>query len=53
MTLTMTQAEAQKILLEWVQTKFPGQFSTVALEGYGHNKLFTFFANEEPEDESQ
>ena len=52
MTLTMTQAEAQKILLEWVQTKFPGQFSTVALEGYSHNKLFTF-TNEEPEDESQ
>jgi hypothetical protein len=50
MKLTMTQAEAEKILLEWAQAKFPNEFNTVELDSY--SKTFTF-TKEETKDGSQ
>jgi hypothetical protein len=52
MKLTMTQAEAEKILLEWAQAKFPNEFNTVEFDGYNYRKTFTF-TKEEIKDESQ
>ena len=52
MKLTLTQAEAEKVLLQWAQDKFPGQFNKVELDGYSYNKTFTF-TNEEPIDAAQ
>ena len=52
MKLTLTQAEAEKVLLQWAQDKFPGQFNKVELDSYSYNKTFTF-TNEEPIDVAQ
>jgi hypothetical protein len=52
MKLTMTQAEAEKILLEWAQAKFPNEFNTVELDYYSYSKTFTF-TKEETKDGSQ
>jgi len=46
MKLTMTQAEAEKILLEWAQNKFPDQFNTVEFDSYSYSKTFTFTKEE-------
>jgi len=52
MKLTMTQAEAEKILLEWAQRTFPDQFNTVEFDCYSYSKTFTF-TNEEIKDAAQ
>jgi hypothetical protein len=52
MKLTMTQAEAEKILLEWAQNKFPDQFNTVEFDSYSYSKTFTF-TKEETKDAAQ
>jgi len=52
MKLTMTQAEAEKILLEWAQNKFPDQFNTVEFDSYSYSKTFTF-SKEEIKDAAQ
>jgi hypothetical protein len=52
MKLTMTQAEAEKILLEWAQHQFPGQFNTVEFDSYSYSKTFTF-SKEETKDATQ
>jgi hypothetical protein len=52
MKLTMTQAEAEKILLEWAQNKFPDQFNTVEFDSYSYSKTFTF-TKEEIKDATQ
>jgi|APGre2960657423_1045063.scaffolds.fasta_scaffold02351_3 hypothetical protein len=52
MKLTMTQAEAEKILLEWAQNKFPDQFNTVEFDSYSYSKTFTF-TKEETKDATQ
>jgi hypothetical protein len=52
MKLTMTQAEAEKILLEWAQNKFPDQFNTVEFDSYSYSKTFTF-SKEEIKDATQ
>jgi hypothetical protein len=52
MKLTLTQAEAEKVLLEWAQDKFPGQFNKVEFDAYSYNKTF-IFTNEEPIDAPQ
>ena len=46
MKLTMTQAEAEKILLEWAQNKFPDQFNIVEFDSYSYSKTFTFSKEE-------
>jgi hypothetical protein len=52
MKLTMTQAEAEKILLEWAQNQFPSQFNTVEFDSYSYSKTFTF-SKEETKDATQ
>jgi hypothetical protein len=52
MKLMMTQAEAEKILLEWAQRTFPDQFNTVEFDCYSYSKTFTF-TNEEIKDAAQ
>lgn len=52
MKLTMTQAEAEKILLEWAQNKFPDQFNIVEFDSYSYSKTFTF-SKEEIKDATQ
>lgn len=52
MKLTMTQTEAEKILLEWAQNKFPDQFNTVEFDSYSYSKTF-IFTKEETKDATQ
>jgi len=52
MKLTLTQTEAEQILLEWAQYKFPDQFNEVTYDDYGYSKKYTF-TKEEPTDAAQ
>ena len=53
MELKITLKEAEKILLEWAQAKFPDMFNQVEIDDrYSYSKTFTF-SKKEPKDESQ
>jgi hypothetical protein len=51
MELKLTIEEAQKVLLEWAQTKFGDAFNKVQKEGYSFNESFVF-TKEETDNES-
>lgn len=51
MELKITLPEAERLLLEWAQAKFPDMFNQVDIDDrYGYNKTFTF-TKEEPKDD--
>ena len=50
MELKITLPEAERLLLEWAQAKFPDMFNKVDFDQYGYNKTFTF-TKEEPKDD--
>ena len=52
MELKITLPEAERLLLEWAQAKFPDMFNEVNFDTYGYSKTFTF-TKEESKDESQ
>jgi hypothetical protein len=52
MELKITLPEAERILLEWAQAKFPDMFDQVETDRYSYTKTFTF-TKQEPKDESQ
>ena len=49
MELRITIKEAEQILLEWAQAKFPGAFNTVDIETYSYSKPVKFTKEETPE----
>jgi hypothetical protein len=53
MELKITLPEAERLLLEWAQAKFPDMFNQVNIDDrYSYSKTFTF-TKEEPKDEPQ
>ena len=52
MELKITRPEAERLLLEWAQAKFPDMFNQVNFDKYGYSETFTF-TKQEPKDESQ
>jgi hypothetical protein len=52
MELKITLPEAERLLLEWAQAKFPDMFDQVETDRYSYTKTFTF-TKQEPKDESQ
>jgi hypothetical protein len=53
MELKITLPEAERLLLEWAQAKFPDMFDEVAIDDrYSYRQTFTF-SKKEPKDESQ
>jgi len=54
MELKITQSEAERLLLEWAQAKFPDMFNQVELDDRysSYSKTFTF-SKKEPKDEPQ
>ena len=46
MELKITLPEAERLLLEWAQAKFPDMFNEVDFDQYGYSKTFTFTKKE-------
>ena len=49
MELKITAKEAEKILLEWAQAKFPDAFNSVEIETYTYSGEIKFTKEETPE----
>jgi hypothetical protein len=49
MELKITTTEAEKILLEWAQAKFPDAFNTVEIRTYSYNGEIKFTKEETSE----
>ena len=53
MELKITLPEAERLLLEWAQAKFPDMFDQVQIDDrYSYTQTFTF-TKEDPKDEPQ
>lgn len=49
MELKITTTEAEKILLEWAQAKFPDAFNTVEIRSYSYSDAIKFTKEETPD----
>ena len=49
MELKITTKEAEQILLEWAQARFPDAFNTVEIRSYSYNDAIKFTKEETSE----